>query len=252
MCIVGSCAYHDVRLMGISAQNEVAWNVRQGRGTSAYGRCIWCDVAGKLPDCICNFPERDISQDEKYHVAGLVSVACKAQCVFRAESSEQFRFPEDISSQRMVREYQLLEIVEYKFGRAVFVALYFVYYDFHFLFNLVFRKCAVEYNIGQEFGGTCEMLSQKGAIYNCLFLVGVGIEIAAYVFHTVEYVPCAAVCGALEQEMFHKVGYPLFVVFFVACACVYGVSAIDYVGWARTVYYPQSVSKCICRYCVHF
>ena len=96
-----------------------------------------------------NFLEIILSLNEKHHIPRLIEPTGKGQDILRAKTPQKFRFPQNVSSQRMITEYHIFKIIEDQFGRIVFIGLDFVNNHFCFLFNLMLRKSRMEYNIPQ-------------------------------------------------------------------------------------------------------
>lgn len=86
----------------------------------------------------------------------MVETGSERNRIFAAESFQLFRITENIPSQGMPPKYQILEIIENKFGRVVLIRLYFIYYDFRLFLNLPLRKSGMEYNIRQQFKGAAK------------------------------------------------------------------------------------------------
>ena len=117
-------------------------------------------------------------------------------------TAEQLQLPgisQNVASQGMPPEYQVLEIIEDEFGRVVFVGLYLVDNHLCLFLDFALRESGVEYNIRQKFKCTAEMLGQESRVNHRLFLIGVGVEVSAHILHTVQDVPCLTLGGTFES-----------------------------------------------------
>ena len=141
----------------------------------------------------------------------------------------------------MVGKYQFFKIIEYQFCGTVFVTLYFIDNDFYFLGYFLFGKDTVENNVCQQFHGTGKMFFQEGTVYNCFLLISIGIQIASYIFHAIQDMPCTAFAGSFKYKVFYKMSHPLFVGKFITRSGIDGKSAICYIGRAGSVDNTQSV-----------
>ena len=128
----------------------------------------------------------------------------------------------------MIRENQFLEIIEYQFARTVFVTLDFIDDDFHLLVYFGLRKSTMENDVCQQFHGTGEMFGQKSTVYDRFFLIGIGIEITAYIFHSVDDVPGMSFLSTFKNKVFHKVRHSLFVFGFISCSGIDGKATIGH------------------------
>lgn len=148
-------------------------------------------------------------------------------------TAEQLQLPgiaQNVASQGMPSEYQVLEIIEDELGRVVFVGLYLVDNHLCLLLYLALRKGGVEYNIHQKFEGTAEMLGQESRVNHRLFLVGVSVEVAAHILHAVQNVPCLALGGTFKYKVLHKMRHTLLVFKLVARTRIYGKTTISHFG----------------------
>ena len=141
----------------------------------------------------------------------------------------------------MIRENQFLEIIEYQFARTVFVTLDFIDDDFYLLVYFGLRKSTMENDVCQQFHGTGEMFGQESTVYDCFFLVGISIEITAYIFHSVDDVPGMSFLSTLENQVFHKVSHSLFVLGFISCPGINSKATIGHCRLIRCVNDADSV-----------
>ena len=140
-------------------------------------------------------------------------------------------------------ENQLFEIVEYQFARAVFVTLDFIDDDFHFLVYLGVREGAMKDDVCQQFYGTWEMFGKESTVYDRFFLVGIGIEVAAYMLHSVQNMPSMSFLSTLEKQVFHEVCHSLFVLGFVSGSSIYGKATLGYCRLVRCVDNTQAIGE---------
>ena len=243
--IVTTAAYHDVRLVRILIEGEVFGLVWKRRYPTIIASIPGRDIGSKFlqgTDCPL---EIQVAQNEKHHVGRTVETVDEVQSLFGPEVTQLVRTSQDIASQRMVREYQFLEIVKNQFRGTVFVTLYLIDDDFYLFFDFCLWKCTVEHDVRQQFGGTQEMLLQESAVHYGLFLVGIGVQVAAHPFHPVQDVPGLPFAGSFEDEVFHKMGHALFVIPFVTGTGIYGIATIGHAGRTGSLDNPQAVRKSI-------
>ena len=232
--------------MGITVYDNILRYIRLRCNTPRYRVIKGRHVLRQFFNGSDYLSEVDITHYEEYHIIGPVPATGKAECIFCTKTSEQFRFSKNVSSKRMFREDKFLEIIEYQFGGAVLITLNLVNNYLYLFFNLVFGKCAVENDICKKLCRTHEMFFQKSRVDHGFLLVGIGVKVASHILHAVQNMPCLAVGSTFEQKMLYKVGYSLFVFLFIACAGIYGISAVDNICRAGRVYYSQSILKCMC------
>ena len=87
------------------------------------------------------------------------------------------------------------------------------------------------------------MFFQKSTVDYSLFLVGVGVQIASYIFHAVQDMPGLPLMGSLEDKVFHKVGHTLLVRLFIACAGINGITAVSNICRAGCMNDTKSVRQ---------
>ena len=172
--------------------------------------------------------EVQVSPHEEDGIGRMIKTGGERLGILTAKALQPFGIAQYVTPQRVTAENQVLEIVEYQFGRCVLVALYLVNDYLGLLLQLVGWKGGVEDNIGQQLESTTEMLGQKGRVDNRLLLVGVGVQVAPYRLHAVQDVPCFPLVCSLKDEMLHKVCHTWFVGQFVARTCVDGKAAIGH------------------------
>ena len=143
----------------------------------------------------------------------------------------------------MIFEKHVLEVVEDEFGRAILVAVYLFEDDPTLLVHLVLRVGAAEDDVGEQLQCSCKVLLEECRVDDRLLLIGEGIEVAPYILHAVEDVPCPSPCGALEEHVLHKVCQPILLGAFVACASIDGISAVDYRCGRGVVYDAQPIGE---------
>ena len=173
-----------------------------------------------------NTGEGDIAINEEYGIGGVVVAVHKATAALCAEAFEVGWGAQDIVSQWMIREERAFEIIKDEFGRVVFIALYLFEDDTTLLIGLVLRKGAVEDDVGEQFKSPGKVLLQKSRVHHRLFLVGESIEVATYILHAVEDVPCATLRGSFEEHVLHEVGKTRFIGLLIACAGINGIAAV--------------------------
>ena len=128
----------------------------------------------------------------------------------------------------MVWEDKFFKVIEDQFGRSVFITLDFIDDYFHFLVYFCLGVGTVKHDVSQQFYRSREMFHQESAVHHCFFLVGIGVQVAPYMFHTVQNVPGMTLLRSFEDEMFHEVCHPLFAFGFIAGAGINGIAAISY------------------------
>ena len=145
--------------------------------------------------------------------------------------------------QRVSGKDEVFKVVEYQFGGTVFVRLYFVDNDFCLFLYFPLGIGGVENNVREQFEGAVEVFGQEGGVNHCFLFVGIGIEVAAYVFHAVQYVPCLAFARAFEQHVLHKVRHAVFVLLFIARAGIDSKAAIGHRRGQGDVDDAQSIGQ---------
>ena len=148
VCIIPPATYHHMGLMGIFMHDKPFRDIKGRRRTAIVDR--HSGHVGKKP--LCQTDNRiDIQSPpyEKNHISRMIETGSKSRGVLATESFQMFRITQDVTSQRMSAENHILEIVENKFGRVIFVRLYFINNHIRFFFNLTLRKRGVKYNIYQ-------------------------------------------------------------------------------------------------------
>ena len=227
MRVIASATDHHMSLVGIPVYGSVLWNINLrfypvplGGGSR--------DVTNSLFQQTDHPFEIHISLNEEDRVVRTVVSVGKTERILALELMQEFRFSQDVSSQRMVREDKLFKVVENQFGRSVLIALDFIDDNFHFLVYFRLRVGAVEDNVSKQFHRPWEMFHQESAVHHRFLLVGVSVQVAPYMFHTVQDVPGMPFLRSLEDEMFHKVCHPLFVFGFITGTGINGISAISH------------------------
>ena len=72
------------------------------------------------------------------------------------------------------------------------------------------------------------MLGQESGINHRFFLISIGIQIAAYVLHAIQYVPSTTLLCAFEQHVLNKMRHALLVFGLIACTGINGIAAISH------------------------
>ena len=173
----------------------------------------------------------------------MVEAGSECSGILTAELLQLPGIAQNVASQGMPSEYQVLEIIEDELGRIVFVGLYLVDNHLCLLLYLALRKGGVEYNIRQKFEGTAEMLGQESRVNHRFFLVGVGVEVTAHILHAVQDVPCLALGGTFEYEVLHKMRHTLLVFKLVARTRIYGKTTISHFGGRGFMNDAQAVGQ---------
>ena len=229
--VVAAGAQHDVRLVRTLIQHEAVGHVER-RGHTAVRNGVARPAAGQVAYQLLgqahHTAEIHVAQDEEHHIFRPVVAAGEGGGILRAERAQPFGPSQDVAPQRMAAEDEVLEIVEYQFGRIVLVRLYLVDDDLGLLLNFALGKGRVEHDVGQQLEGAGEMLHQEGRIDHRLLLVGIGVQVAAHVLHAVQDVPRPALLRSLEDEVLHKVGHALLLFAFVARAGIDSKSTISH------------------------
>lgn len=150
-------------------------------------------------------------------------------------------------SEGMLVKEKVLKFVENEFGGCVLVTFYFFGNDFDFLVYFVLGKCAVEHNVEQQLDGSGEVFTHEGCIDEGFLFRGVGVQVAAYSFHSIENVPGASVLCTLEEHVFTEVRHAVFMGFFITCTGIDGNAAISHVGGTWHVDEAQTVGKGVGR-----
>ena len=140
---------------------------------------------------------------------------------------------QDISTDRIIRINQFLEIVENQFGRRVVVAFYFVDDHLHLFVHLCLGIGAAQHDVGQQIHSTCEVFFQESRVVNGFLFARVGVQVPSYAFHAVQDMPGAAPVRPFESQVLAKVCQPVFVRQFVACTGIDGDAAIYHIRGRR-------------------
>ena len=251
---VGPCADHDVRLVGVFVHDDFLRAVF--RDSSAPDGCVVeggdgmsLEIQGLVSFAAFGQREgdpfqgfiyfaahggrRDASENEKHHVVRTVEPGGEALHVHAAEFPQPAGFAQDVASEGMAAEHQVLEIVENQFGRRVVVALYFVDDHFHFLVHFRLRIGAAQRDVHEQVCGAGEMLFQEGRVVDGFLLSGVSVQVSAHGFHAVQDVPGASAVCPLERQVLAEMRQPVFVRQFVPCARVDGDAAVGHVRGRR-------------------
>ena len=95
----------------------------------------------------------------------------------------------------------------------------------------------------QQLEGAGKVLDGEGTVDHRLFLVGIGVEVAAHVLHAVQDVPRLALAGTLEDEVLHEVRHARLVFALVARAGIHGKAAIGHPRSERLMDDAQPVGQ---------
>lgn len=160
----------------------------------------------------------------------MVEAGSECSGILTAEHLQLPGIAQDVASQGMPSEYQVFRIIEDKLGRVVFVGLYLVDNHLRLFLDFALRESGVEYNIRQKLNGTTEMLGQESRVNHCFFLIGVGVEVSAYILHTIQNMPCLTLGGTFKYKMLYKMRHTLLVFKLVARTRIYGKTTISHFG----------------------
>lgn len=128
----------------------------------------------------------------------------------------------------MIGEEQFFKVIKDELGRAVLITLNFVDNHFHFLVYLMLGESTVENNICQQLYCTRKVFCQKSAVNHRFFFIGIGIEVSAHIFHTVQYMPGVSFLCTFKDKVFYKMRHSLLLFIFITCSGIYRKTAIGY------------------------
>ena len=224
--------YHDMGLMGTLLPDDGSIARLEGRQLlEAYGR-----MAAPLP---CLLIVQHLEQTVEIHITvgkedgviWTVMALREALDVGRGVGTQALDRAQDVMTQGMAVEEQVLKVIVDKLCRRVVITLYLVADNLYLVGYLSLGISAVEDDIGQQVNCHAQVLLRHRRIEHGALLVGIGIELTTQPFQGVDDLQRVAAPRALEGHVLAKVGQPLFAGLLMARACRYLIAAID--DWRR-------------------
>ena len=112
----------------------------------------------------------------------MVAASDETQEIIRLIGSQLLCLAEDVMTQRMVIEKDILEFVVDQLCGRVVITLDFIADDINLMFDFMMRVLAVEDDVRQQVDSPRKVLALDGSIKDGILLVGKGIQVATNAF----------------------------------------------------------------------
>ena len=160
---------------------------------------------------------------------------------YERQSSEVLLVAQDVVPESAAGKKHVLEIVVNSLRWRVAIGSRLVHHHLAFAVELRSRKFGVQHQVGNQFGGSRQVLVRSNRIHHGALFGGVGVEFAAHAFHAVDYVPCAAMGSAFEYCMFNEMSHSVLAGSIVAAAHIHGNTAAGHAAPSGHMHHTQPI-----------
>lgn len=154
-------------------------------------------------------------------------------------------------SESMALEELVLEFIEDQFRWAILVGVDLVEDDIYLFLDLLLGELGMEDQIGQQLEGPAEMLFHEDGVDKGLLLRSVGVQLTAYVFHTVQDMPGFPLGRTFEDHVLYEMCQAKLILILVSRTDVDGETAIGDWRVDRVMYDPKAIRQCM-NEIIHF
>ena len=196
-------------LISIHIDHFLPGQVYPGTFTNQYSR-----IPGNISEISFNqadqFIERNIPDRTDHHSSRPVIPFDEIDNIVPPEAFYRLLASQDISTDRIIRINQFLEIVENQFARTIFVRIDLIDHHLFFFLYLFFGKYRMKHDIGEQFQSPFIIPGQEGSINTSIFFRRISIQFSSHIFYAAQDMKGFSFLRPFKNHMLDKMSDPLF------------------------------------------
>ena len=245
VCPIRARTYHDMGLMRIAMTDHRRPHRHLRKGLFLQGNWRFLTLLDRLLKPHDQAVKIDASIHKKHRFHRKIMTLCEAHGISRRKGSQVLCRSQNIMSERMTAEEQILKLIINQFGRRIIIALYLVANHFHFTFDFRLWILTMKYHIGQDINSHTQMLFLDGSIIDRTLLVGKGVQFTTDALQGIDNLQGITTLRALKGHVLTKMRQALFTGPLIACSCCNLETTIDHRRSRRQVNHAQAGGQCL-------